>query len=197
MIIKITPILISIVLMGAGCATASTQVSTNTTTLGDDGLGVPEAQIANQQETVESKEESLDDSIDPEPSSNPEIISGILIADRFGGTEMDCFFTSEAEIGDRLPCNSGGVGLAILTDENLLIHLQGYLCFATEININQGWWTGKMGVEYETSNCTDELIPGAYYSVEGILEKRENQWYNGKQQDEWWFYVSAVESLDS
>ena len=117
-------------------------------------------------------------------------VEGVLEASRFGGTEKGCAFNDDAQVGDQFECNSGWVGLAIQTNDDRLIHLEDYRCDAIEIFVKE---TESYRVEYETSNCTDNLIPGQNYTVYGTLEERKDQWYMGKQQDEWWIEVSGIQ----
>ncbi|MFA6132349.1 MAG: hypothetical protein WC702_04825 [Patescibacteria group bacterium] len=125
-----------------------------------------------------------------EPGLDTTTIFGTIGSGRFAGTEMACEFAENAKVEDRITCNSGSVNLSVLTDDGTVIWLKGYVCNAKEIYIKE---IDGFSVDYETSECTSGLVPGNGYSLEGILEQKEDQWYNGKQQDEFWFTVSSFE----
>ncbi len=125
--------------------------------------------------------------VDTPTTSNLDTIEGVLEASLFGGTEMGCMFNDEAVVGDQLTCNTGLVGLALQTDDKL-VHLTDYQCDAVEIFIKEA---EGYRVEYETSNCTGNLVQGSTYSLEGTLTEMKDQWRNGEQQDEWWFDVTG------
>ena len=95
-------------------------------------------------------------------------IEGVLEANLFAGTEKGCAFNDNAQVGDQLECNSGYVGLAIRTDDGQLVQLEDYQCDAIEIFVKEA---DGYRVEYETSNCTDNLTPGQNYSIQVPLEE--------------------------
>ena len=136
----------------------------------------------------------IDPILNPEPESLLQDgktieVSGVIGSERFWGTEAACEFTEDAPIGSQSPCNVGGVQLFV-EYEGEHIRLIDYKCDAVQVltKINED---ESMDV-YNVSDCTDGLAAGTLASFKGTLELRENQWYGGQQQNEWWMMVQEV-----